>query len=617
MTRQWFSLESLRKSAGAAGCLLLGFAVATAASLAHGQQRQQENASQTMRSADGVLSIQTGLPEEVRTDEQFQYKLVVTNTTDQLVLHDIKLKFVDNQGVSIESVQKQDQQQQDGQQQENADDKQQANQQQTTNEKKSNEKKSSEESSASARSGSSITIDKLEPQESKTIMVNASADQEGQANTCLILESYKPAICLTTKVVKPELSITKAAPERVNQCDMIELVYTISNEGTGNVGKFRVIDELADGLKTIKGDNRLAFEVDQLAAGDTRKFVANVFATKTGEFKSRAIAEATNSDLRSRSKNVGPNVVGVELDVNLKANGSVYSNRPAMFTATITNTGNATAKDVQVNLNWPEQAQLIRVSEMRKQGKQNQSTSQSQQSDQSQNSNQSQNSKQNASVVTKQQQSQQSSQPRSQDSDSQSSSSMKMASREMSIDQLEPGQSVTIDYTVSAQGINEIPTKVEALFVCAVDEASDIEDAQARTMATAMARVQVIRLPALQIYTIDDADPVPTDDQVTYTINVRNEGDAKDSNVKITAILPDALEFESAKGPTKFEQQKNQIVFQPIKELGPGEEVEYTLTAKATSEGNVKLQVELESQGLASTVQSAEPTQLFSTQSSK
>src|SRR5690606_36678163 len=119
--------------------------------------------------------------------------------------------------------------------------------------------------------------------------------------------------CRQATAVKPQLNIVKTAREQSQLGDVIELVYTVHNDGTGAVGRFEIIDELAEGLQTIEGEDRLAFAVDELAAGDTRRFVARVYATRTGQFTIHAEASATELDLHSRSENVGQNVVGADL----------------------------------------------------------------------------------------------------------------------------------------------------------------------------------------------------------------------------------------------------------------------------------------------------------------
>lgn len=54
------------------------------------------------------------------------------------------------------------------------------------------------------------------PGEIRTLVVRAAADKEGELKSCLELTSYTPALCLTSRVVKPELEIVKTAPEEAN-----------------------------------------------------------------------------------------------------------------------------------------------------------------------------------------------------------------------------------------------------------------------------------------------------------------------------------------------------------------------------------------------------------------
>ncbi len=97
-----------------------------------------------------------------------------------------------------------------------------------------------------------MAIAMLRPGESRTFQVKAAADNEGELRNCLEIANYKPAICTTSRVMKPELELTKAASKKAHRCDVIELNYVIKNGGSGDVGKFQVIDELGDGLETYR-----------------------------------------------------------------------------------------------------------------------------------------------------------------------------------------------------------------------------------------------------------------------------------------------------------------------------------------------------------------------------
>ncbi|EGF28573.1 60 kDa outer membrane protein [Rhodopirellula baltica WH47] len=534
------------------------------------------HAQSSLSTGDGLLKVTSQMPEEVRLGESFNYTVEVSNVSDQVTLHRVKLAQKKAKGLTIESVSQQGE--------------------------KANEKQSQSEAEEKNRgSKNQMMIQTLKPGESRTFDVQAVADQEGEIRSCLEVVSYKPAICLTSEAVKPQLELTKVAPKKANRCNVIKMEYTLKNGGSGDVGPITIEDSLGDGLATIEGNNELKFDIDGLEAGETRKFIARVYAAKSGEFGSRAEAKATDSDLSSRSKKTQTKVVSADLIAMVEGPNRLYGNDLAHFTATITNQGNAPAEDVRVNLMWPEAANLADVSEP--QMKSNQSSKQGDSKKQSE----------GQPTPAKSEQDSASNQSDSGNGNEQSkqTDSPKMAEKMLTIDTLKPGQSATIDYAIRTGELDEIPTKVKATSVCTVDVAEDEADATTRATATAMTRAKVVRLPALQLTVVDDEDPVNNGSEVTYTIKVWNEGDAIDNNVRLTAELPDGLKFVSADGPTELKEEAQSIQFAPIKKMQPGDEVTYTVKAEGDGEGSVRLTTQLASQSLSSKITAEEPTRIF------
>ncbi|PHQ36790.1 COG1361 family protein [Rhodopirellula bahusiensis] len=533
-------------------------------------------AQTSLSTGDGLLKVSSQMPEEVRLGESFNYTVDVVNISDAVTLHQVKLAQKNTEGLTIESVSRQGKQQ---------------------NEKQSQSGKKQKKQS----SKNQMVIQMLKPGESRKFDVQAVADKEGEIRSCLEVVSYKPAICLTSEAVKPQLELTKFAPKEANRCNVIEVEYTLKNGGSGDVGPITITDSLGEGLSTIDGENELKFDIDGLEAGDTRKFLARVYAAKSGEFGSRAEAKANESDLSSRSKKTQTKIVSADLVATLDGPNRLYGNDLAHFTATITNQGNAPAEDVRINLMWPEAANLADMSEPElKSGDQSQQNKSKEQPE----------GQPTVAKSDNQSDSKKSSNGKN-DKQSQQEDSPKMAEEMVTIEKLSPGQSATIDYAIRTGELNEIPTKVKATSVCTVDPAKSEENATTRATATAMARAKVVRLPALQLTVVDDEDPVSNGSEVTYTIKVWNEGDAIDNNVRLTAELPDGLKFVSADGPTELKEEGSSIQFAPIKKLQPGDEVTYTVKAEGDGEGSVRLTTQLASQSLSSKITAEEPTRIF------
>lgn len=539
----------------------------------------------SIQTGDGLLMVKAAMPETARVGEEFSYDVEVVNTSDNTVLHNVKLKQRKAKGFTIESVSMHGQ---NDQSEHNAT----ASGQQGKSEKNASDKSRANQGDEKDRSESSkrmMVIEKLEPGESRTFTVKASGDEDGQFRSCLEISSYTPALCLASEIVKPELELTKMTPKRANRCNVIELNYKVKNGGSGDVGKFTITDSLGEGLMTIDGESELSFPVDELATGETREFVARVYAKKPGTFSSRAIASADDSELKSRSKKTTTEVVAADLTAQVDGPSRIYADDLATFTATITNTGNVAAESVNVTVDWPSEANLADLSDYK--------IRKSKASTQSRNGEPAP-AEENA---------------KSDDAKSKNgpSGDAKMQSESFVIDRLDPGHTAEFTYAIRTGNLDKIRTKVRARHVCTVDAAEDRAESTAKTTVTSMATAEVVRLAALQLAVFDAEDPVRKDSKVEYTIEVWNEGDAPDQNVRLVAMLPKNLKFDSADGPTEMKNDGSKITFDPIKTMRPGERVEYTITAKPTGTGNARFEAALTSKMLQQEVVGEEPTRLF------
>lgn len=535
------------------------------------------DAEQSMQTGDGLLMIKADMPPQARVGASFTYSVEVMNASDNVTLHDIELKQRKAKGFTVEAVSlKGEEKSSEGDRTE-------------VNRSAANAKDQSKDKSEGK--SRKMKISTLKPGDRRQFIVTATADEEGELRSCLEIASYTPAICLVSQVVKPELELTKMAPQEANRCSVIELTYKVKNGGSGDVGKFTITDALGEGLATIEGNNELSFPVDGLAAGETREFVARVYAQRPGEFSSRAMAKAENSDLKSRSKETTTKVITAELGAKVDGPSRIYGDDLAEFTATITNTGNVAADSVNVTVSWPRTANLADMGDYAIMQSKKSSKSSSQQS-------------QTEPTMANKQAS-------SKSNERGESTGIQMQSESFVIDRLEAGKTAEFSYAVRTDNLSELPTRVEARYVCTVDAADDQTKSTNKVTAMAMARVKVVRLPALQLAVVDDEDPVRNGSKVRYTINVWNEGDAPDENVRLVAKLPNNLIFDSADGPTKVNNEAGKITFEPIASMQPGDRAEFTVTAKPSGTGNARFEAALTSKMLQSEVIGEEPTRLF------
>jgi uncharacterized repeat protein (TIGR01451 family) len=200
---------------------------------------------------------------------------------------------------------------------------------------------------------------KLAPRQSKSIKVTGLPETVGELNCCALV-TFSTVMCATTRVVQPELVLTKNAPPEVLLCDPIPLQFAVRNSGSGVAKNVRVTDTLPDGWSTADGRTMLAFEAGDLAAGQAREFTASVQAARTGRFANTAraaedgglTAEATATTIVRRPV----------LAVSKAGPDFRYVGRPAKFEITVRNTGDTPATQTMLVDTLPAGAQFVAAS---------------------------------------------------------------------------------------------------------------------------------------------------------------------------------------------------------------------------------------------------------------
>jgi uncharacterized repeat protein (TIGR01451 family) len=206
--------------------------------------------------------------------------------------------------------------------------------------------------------GAAWNVGTLAPRETKTHEFSATADEVGNLANCLTV-AYSPTLCMSVRVVKPELKITKVAPERALLCENITYTYRVSNTGTGTARGVKVEEMLPEGLVTADGERRnVSIDVGDLGAGQSREVTARLRATRTGEYAGRAIARAA-TELEARSPDTTTVVKEPVLAVQVEAPHARYVGEAVDFKITVKNTGDADARNVILKLDAPGAAERV------------------------------------------------------------------------------------------------------------------------------------------------------------------------------------------------------------------------------------------------------------------
>lgn len=97
--------------------------------------------------------------------------------------------------------------------------------------------------------------------------------------------------------------------------------------------------------------------------------------------------------------------------------------------------------------------------------------------------------------------------------------------------------------------------------------------------------INVDGLAELMFTIADKADPIEVGAENIYEIRLTNNGSKADTNIRLTAELPDGLRPISGDGPTRGAVRGNRIIFDPLPNLQPKDEVVYRVVAKGERRG--------------------------------
>lgn len=189
-------------------------------------------------------------------------------------------------------------------------------------------------------------IDSLGPRASKEFTVYGSADEVDilQHQTTM---THTMKAAAKVKVVQPQLALIKVAPAEVLLCDTISVEFVVTNLGTGFARNVRIIDSLSPGLQTLDGKSELVLDAGTLAAGESRQFAAQLRATRSGTFSSKAVASSA-SGLKVESDEAATAVRQPILRISKSGPARKYIGGSLSYEITVTNIGDGSARNTIV-----------------------------------------------------------------------------------------------------------------------------------------------------------------------------------------------------------------------------------------------------------------------------
>jgi uncharacterized repeat protein (TIGR01451 family) len=132
----------------------------------------------------------------------------------------------------------------------------------------------------------------------------------------------------------------------------------------------------------------------------------------------------------------------------------------------------------------------------------------------------------------------------------------------------------------------------------------------ADTVSTSCQAV-LLGIPAILLEVVDVSDPIELGQSERYIILVTNQGSATDTNIQISCMLEDGMEYISSSGPTEASVVGNKITFAALPSLAPKGQAKWQVNVKAIAEGDMRFRVMMNSEQLMRSVEETEATMFY------
>ena len=136
--------------------------------------------------------------------------------------------------------------------------------------------------------------------------------------------------------------------------------FVVTNSGSGAAQNVKIEDSLPAGLTTADGQNRLAFDAGTLLTGQSRQFSATLKASKTGKYVNKAVASSAGG-LKAEAE-TSTVVSQPVLTISKTGPENLYLGRSVAYEITITNKGDAPAKDLLIEDQLPAGVKFVSAS---------------------------------------------------------------------------------------------------------------------------------------------------------------------------------------------------------------------------------------------------------------
>jgi uncharacterized repeat protein (TIGR01451 family) len=128
---------------------------------------------------------------------------------------------------------------------------------------------------------------------------------------------------------------------------------------------------------------------------------------------------------------------------------------------------------------------------------------------------------------------------------------------------------------------------------------------------TSSAKMSISGIASCRMEAVDLEDPIEVGAQTTYLVTVTNQGTAADSNVRVTCILDDRVQYVTSAGTTPGTLMGKTLTFSAVRSLEPKGKAQWRIVVKGLQGGDVRFKVTMGSDKLAVPVEYTEVTHIY------
>lgn len=204
------------------------------------------------------------------------------------------------------------------------------------------------------------TLGEMGPNEIRDITVRGFYPAGADTRSC-VSASYDQASCQVLNVVEPKLALAVSAPAEILRCEPIPVRYTVSNPGTGTSKGASLTQNTPQGMSARDGTLVGVTSLGDLAAGASRTIETLFTASAPGVYQFSPVAGASpelNAEASASTRVTQP-----ALKVVKQLPGTLILGREQAYDITVSNTGDAVARNLVVEEILPAGAKVSSVSD--------------------------------------------------------------------------------------------------------------------------------------------------------------------------------------------------------------------------------------------------------------